>query len=260
MRLHHHEGPLFIDTLAQQSRLYTVHPMFKWVVSLGLMAVCLCADKIAVGIGLTLMMMCVTVFIGGIHWHHYLSLMSMPLFFLIISGIALAFDYQAMPGDWQNLPVFGGFLVVTKSSLHRMLTVCTKALGCVSCLYFFSLSTPMAEIIGVLKRCHVPEVIISLMYLIYKYIFIMLRMHQNMKDAARSRLGYQTFSGSLKTTGQIYSHLLARSYKQAGHMFDAMESRCFDGRIAFLEEEKQLKSIHVIGAAVLFAMTIILWM
>ena len=89
-----------------------------------------------------------------------------------------------------------------------------------------------------LSQLKVPEVMISLMYLMYRYIFVLLETYQGMKVAAESRMGYAHYWKSIRTTGLVYRNLLVKSYEHAMHNFDAMESRCFDGQVKFLSKEK----------------------
>lgn len=77
------------------------------------------------------------------------------------------------------------------------------------------------------------------MYLLYRYIFILLRVWQDMHMAARSRLGYVDYKTSLHTFGAVGGNLLAASMKRADQCYTAMESRCFAGEIRFLEEHKK---------------------
>ena len=79
---------------------------------------------------------------------------------------------------------------MTKAAQVRTMLVMARALGAVSALYLLSLSTPMPEIIGVLRKMRCPDVVTELMYLIYRYIFLLFHMHDAMKNSAMSRLGY----------------------------------------------------------------------
>ena len=47
-----------------------------------------------------------------------------------------------------------------------------KALGAVSALYMMTLTTPLSEIIAVLRKAHIPKLIIELMNMIYRYILL----------------------------------------------------------------------------------------
>lgn len=88
-----------------------------------------------------------------------------------------------------------------------------------SCLYFLSLSTPLPELLAVLRRVHVPAIMVELAVLIYRYIFILLATFREMKDSAASRLGYRGLKRSLRTTGMVYGGLLANSFRRAGALF-----------------------------------------
>lgn len=249
---HSHGGTLAIDMLAQRSRLNEVNGALKVWGSLTLLVLCVAMNSVAAGIVLTLVALCLTVFWGKLPLHDYLSLLSLPGAFMLISGLALLFSYERAPVGVLNLNFFGGYLSVTAASQATTLLVMAKALGAVSCLYLMSLSTPLTEMIGVLRRAHIPPVVAELMYLIYRYIFILLDMYRTMHDAAESRLGYYGFSRSLKTTGEIYGNMLARSFQKANACFDAMESRCYEGEIRFLEDEKPLRCTHALTGCTLF--------
>jgi cobalt/nickel transport system permease protein len=237
---HKHEGFLVIDVIAQHSKLNKVNASLKFWTVLVLLFLCVSSDSVVIGLVLTVAMFLLIVPFGGLHFYEYLSLTSLPVSFLLISGLALLFDYGSTAAGVINMPVFQGYLFVSMSSQLRAAIVLSKALGALSCLYLLSLSTPMSEIISVLRKVHIPDIIIELMYLIYRYIFVLFNMYRSMKDAAKSRLGFVNFSVSVKTTGMIYSNLLARSYQKAMRNFDAMESRCYAGEIRFLEQEKKI--------------------
>ena len=116
----------------------------------------------------------------------------------------------------------------------------------------------MSDLIGVLRRARCPDVLIELMYLIYRYIFTLITMYHTMRDAAKSRLGYVDYRTSLRTTGDLYASLLGRCYRHANKIFDAMESRCFDTGIRFLENREKVTVLHAtiaIGLA-LFTLTL----
>lgn len=248
---HEHGGALSIDALAQRSKLSAVNATLKtW----GCLALVFCAafSKLpAAGLVLAAVMLVLTVIIGRLPVHEYLSLLSLPAIFMLLSGLALLFDWSLLPNGVLNLPIAGGYFVVRAAAQARAALVMSRALGAVSCLYLLSLSTPMTEIIAVLRRAHVPNVVVELMYLIYRYIFLMLNMYSTMRDAAESRLGYDGLPRSLRTTGQLYGNLLARSFRRASACFDAMESRCYDGELRFLERAKPIRPLHGVCAGAL---------
>lgn len=252
---HKHEGYLTIDLLAQKSRLNKVHQGVKFWSVLALIFLSVVSRTPVIGFMLFLLMLIFIVMVGGLDLQEYLSLLCVPVSFLILSGLALLFEYNVQSVGVINLPFFQGYLTVSRLSQQRAALVMAKALGAISCLYLLSLTTTMSEIIGLLRRIHVPDIVIELMYLIYRYIFILLEMYRSMKDAAKSRLGFIDFTTGLRTTGHIYANLLARSYRKADANFNAMESRCYMGEISFLENKKRLTPLSLMIAVYIVGIT-----
>jgi cobalt ABC transporter, permease protein CbiQ len=241
--------------LAQKSRLNKVHQGVKFWSVLALIFLSVVSRTPVIGFMLFLLMLIFIVMVGGLDLQEYLSLLCVPVSFLILSGLALLFEYNVQSVGVINLPFFQGYLTVSRLSQQRAALVMAKALGAISCLYLLSLTTTMSEIIGLLRRIHVPDIVIELMYLIYRYIFILLEMYRSMKDAAKSRLGFIDFTTGLRTTGHIYANLLARSYRKADANFNAMESRCYMGEISFLENKKRLTPLSLMIAVYIVGIT-----
>lgn len=245
---HSHGGVLVIDVYARRSRYFAWSPALKTGGCVLLLVLCVASPSPWVPLALALIMAFLTVWGGGIHFHDYLALLSLPAAFLLLSGLALLWDYVPVMDGVAAIPLWNGWLVVTAAAQVRARLVMARALGAMSCLYFLSLSTTMPEILSVLRRAHVPSVMTELAVLIYRYLFVLLSAYETMQDAAASRLGYSTFARSIRTTGAVYGNLLAASFRRAGACFDAMESRCYDGEIRFLEREKPV----TLPAALLF--------
>jgi len=255
---HKHSDVMSIDVLSQTSRLKNVNPMFKFVTLLAMMIICIASANALPGLFLLVVMLVLAVPVGGLALHKYITILALPFTFLLIGGLALLFEVYPEPAGVLNINVFGFWLCVSEATQVRTALIVSRALGAVSCLCLLNVTTPMPDIIGVLRRVRCPELIIDLMYLIYRYIFILLSMHHEMRDAAKSRLGFRDYKSSLRATANIYSNLLARSYQFAGRNFDAMESRCYETGIRFLERRIALSSVHVTVAVILVLFTLLL--
>ena len=252
---HGHTRFLTVDVLAQMSRLNNVNPALKFWTVLLLMIICVSAKSAMVGLFLVAAMLILTVFAGGLRLADYIRLLALPVSFLMISGLVLLFEAADRCSGVLSFNVLGLWLCVSEQTQARAALVTARALGAVSCLYLLSLTTPMSEIIGVLRGARCPDVLIALMYLTYRYIFILLSMFYTMRDAAASRLGFSGSRTAIRTTGGIFSNLLAGSYRQAGRNFDAMESRCYDSEIRFLESRKSVTAAHAAAAFCVTAFT-----
>ena len=238
-----HGATLTVDVLARRSRFFAVNPGLKLWGCMALLVLCLLARTPWPPLALFLTASVLTV-AGGVRPRAYLSLLGAPATFLLLSGIALLWEYASAPAGAASVPFWGGYFVLRAPAQAAARLVLARALGAVGCLYFLSLSTPVPELLRALRRAHMPEVVGDLAVLIYRYIFILLSTVHSMRDAAASRLGYSGLRRSLRTTGRVYGCLLGRSFRRAQACFDAMESRCYDGGIRFLTREKPVRAPH----------------
>lgn len=248
---HDHGAVHTLDALARHSRFAGVHPAVKSAGCAGLLCLCLLARTPWPPLALSLVLAGLAC-AGGVRLRLYWSVLSIPAAFLFVSALALLWQYSHAPEGLLHVPLGGGCLVITAQSQATARLVTARALGAVSCLSFLSLTTPMPELLGVLRRMHTPDVVVDLAVLIYRYIFLLLATYGDMRAAAASRLGFDGWKRSVRTTGVLYGHLLARSFRRARACFDAMESRCGSGSIRFYTRPKAVRPLPVAGFALLW--------
>ena len=87
------------------------------------------------------------------------------------------------------------------------------------------------------------------MYLIYRYLFVLLQAQRQMTAAAAARLGYNGLRRSVSTAGRISGALLASSFRRSSACYDAMLARGYDGKLAFLTSTPKLRARHALPAA-----------
>ena len=257
---HKHGGSILsVDYYAYASHMRSWNATFKIIFSMLCLLLCLILNNIYVSIAVILIMGYMTVVIGGLELDHYISMLLIPIVFLLYGSAAIAVGFSWNPVGQYNLNVFGWFYIYcSQASLWKASGLIFKALGAVSALYMMTLTTPLSELIVVLRKAHIPKVIIELMNMIYRYIFIMLDTHSRMKNSAEARLGYVDFKTSCYSFGQVASNLLIVSLKRGTDYYNALESRCYNGDLQFLEEEKPIRKTQVAGAAVVVALLILI--
>ena len=245
---HHSGGMLMLDTLAANSGLRSVSPGLKTAFSVLVLLLCVGAADALVGIAVAASMAALMWLLGKVTPGRIFQLLRIPMVFLVVScAVILLEPGRGSFGIWQ-LQVGNLWLCVTRDSLHRAVTLFFQAMGAVTCLYFLSTSTPMPQLIEVLHRCHVPQLVIELMYLIYRYLFVLLDVQQKLTTAASARLGYAGVRRSVSTAGRVSGALLSSSFRRSSLCFDAMESRGYDGRLAFLSHTPPLRWEHLLAA------------
>jgi len=240
-----------IDRYAYNNGLSASHPAEKFAFSIITLVICLCASDIITSLAVILTMAGVVVICAGIPVGFYLKLMIIPMSFLVIGVITVAVSVGGTGADFLYSFTMGAYtLGVTAGSLILAGNLFLKSLSAVSCLYFLSLTTPMVEIIMVLKRLRVPTVIIELMSLIYRFIFVLMDTAGQMYTAQTSRLGYSTLPAGYSSISQLVTNLFVKAYRQADSLSVTLMSRCYEGHLSVLEQDYNVskKNIVFIGA------------
>ncbi|MEE0420571.1 MAG: cobalt ECF transporter T component CbiQ [Lachnospiraceae bacterium] len=237
---------IIIDKLCYNSKLRYVNAETKCAFSILTLIFCIADRSIVLSLLVLGIMGYVTVCRGGIPFSRYLYLMRLPLIFLFLSTLAIIANFSKTPMDAFAIPIGGIYITSTKASLLRAAQLILTALASVSCLYFLSLSTPITDILSVFKRIHCPDLLIELMLLIYRFIFVLFDIADSLSTAQHSRLGNVNFKTSCQSFGSLASALFVRSFKKSNILYDAMESRCYDGKLRVLNESFTYKKRHII--------------
>ena len=108
----------------------------------------------------------------------------------------------------------------------------------------------MTDILEVLRKLHVPALLIELMLLIYRFIFVLLETASAITTAQKSRLGNRNYRTKVRAFGSMGSALFIRAFRRANALYDAMESRCYDGTIRVLSEEQPVSRKEICYIAV----------
>ncbi|NLN97365.1 MAG: cobalt ECF transporter T component CbiQ [Eubacteriaceae bacterium] len=258
---HHHshgEGSS-IDYQAYHSKIRGWNPTFKFLFTCIALILCIGLDNPYVSVTTIVAMGFVSIVLGGVSFHDYLSTMMLPITFILLGTLMIGIDFSLTPKGEYNFH-FGFFYIITsKSRLLHMGAIILKVFGAISTMITLTLSTPATEIVGVLRKLKVPKLIIELMNMIYRYIFVMMDTYRQMKESAESRLGFVDYKTSLHTFAGIASNIFVVTLKRSGDYYNALESRCYEGELLFLEEEKPIKAVQA-GFAVLYVVVVLaLW-
>lgn len=227
---------MVIDKLCYYSKLRYVNACEKFIYALLTLFFCVFSKSIVIAVLVLIVNGVLTVGKGGIPFSRYRRLMVIPLAFLFLSTFAIIINISKVPLDAYAIPVGSYYITSSRDSFFFGLQLILTALASVSCLYFLSLNTPMTDILTVLRKFHCPEILIELMMLIYRFIFVLMSLASAMTTAQNCRLGNKDFRTSCKSFGAMASTLFVRAMKKSNILYDAMESRCYNGTIHVLME------------------------
>jgi len=256
---HKHGEGSSIDFYAYNSEIRHWNPTFKVSLSVLILIICITLNNPYVSVAVILAMAYLTVIKGGLPIHSYLSILIIPIAFILLSTITIGVDFSTQPIGQYNLDLGFCYVFTSQEKLKMMFSLILKIFAAISAMEMMALSTPSSEIISVIRKVRVPKLIIELMNITYRYIFILMDVNINIRNSADSRLGFCDLKTSWFTFGNVASNMLIISIKKANSYYNAMEARCYDGDFMLLEEVKNVKAVQVVLAAIFLFFLISLW-
>lgn len=228
---------MLIDQFCYRSKLRKVNVMEKFCFSMITLLLCILSRSFSSAIAVLICNGWLTVKKSGTPLRHYLRLMRIPVAFLILSTLAVLVNISKIPLDAYALPIGAYYVTGSTESLVFGFRLILSALSAVSCLYFLSLTTPVTDLICILQKLHCPSLLIELFMLIYRFIFILLSEASAIRTSQEARLSKRNLKTAIHSFGGMASALFIRAMKRSGRLYDAMESRCYDGTIRVLAED-----------------------
>jgi len=122
-------------------------------------------------------------------------------------------------------------LTITLEGITRFLVFSVRVWFCVASLTLMVLSTGFDKMLGLLSTIKVPNVIVQLFSITYRYFFVSIHEAQSVLIAkeARTYVHKKTINmESLRGLGTVISTLFIRTYERSERVYLAMKARGFD--------------------------------
>ena len=251
---------LLIDKLSYQSKLRYVNASEKLVYALLTLVLCVLSRSVKVAVLVFAVNGVLTVGKGEIPLFRYIKLLMIPLAFLAAGTAAVMINVSRIPMDAFALPAGEWYITGSCEGIRRGLRLCVTALSAVSSLYFLSLNTVMTDILCACRKLHFPSLLTELMLLIYRFIFVLFETASSITVSQQSRLGNRSFKTRIRSFGKLGSSLFILALKRSGALYDAMESRCYDGSIRVLSREQPAKAGEIAVIALYGAVLVLVWL
>ena len=239
---------MVLDKIAYASQWRKKSPYLKSALATGTLLICTCAQSFVISAIALRVMSWLAVSCGKTSPAYFIKLLAAPLLFLTAGTAVIAVNFSPDPLDLCNLAFADGYIAVSRASLLYALRLACVSLASVSCLYFLSVTTPMPDLIVVLRSLKCPWLVIELMVMMYRYIFVLLDMAVAISRAQDCRLGNRDAKTAIYSMGSMLSAVLMKALQRASQLFDAMESRCYDGKLHLLNETWQTRPSERVAA------------
>jgi cobalt/nickel transport system permease protein len=197
---------------------------------------------------------------AGIPPRTFLPLLLLPLGFALISLPALVVN--AAPGAavalvrsdvWRGLswPLAGGELYLSRAGLQQAALLVTRSLAASSCVLFALLTTPINELIAVLRRLPVPGLFLDLMVHTYGFIATLTAIAAELWTAQQARAGRRGPLKLVRDLALLVGLLLHRALASYRALAMGLAARGYDGELRLIGSDGHRPSLRHQGEAVL---------
>jgi len=212
-----------IDAAAYACRWQRVAPSAKAIFALaGIAAAWLAASAGALAV-LALLSMLATLAGARVSMRTYFAVAIAPLGFLSLSCLTMLVT-PAAGGAWQWTP---SLLPAVSLIALRSLAVLTAVLG-------FMLATPMPDLLALLRRMHVPGLLLDMMALSYRMLFVLGQAWDEGSTAQEARLGHSGWRQSWRSMGLLAGQMAVQVWQRASSLQTAADARAWQGSLRFL--------------------------
>ena len=212
-----------IDAAAYACRWRRVAPSAKAVFALaGITAAWLAATSGTLAM-LALLSMLATLAGARVPVRTYVAVAIAPLGFLSLSCLTMLVT-PAAGGGWQWTP----------SLLPAVLLIALRSLAVLAAVLGLMLTTPMPDLLLLLRRLHVPELLLDMMALSYRMLFVLRQAWDEGSTAQGARLGHRGWRQSWRSMGLLAGQMAVQVWQRASSLQAAADARAWQGSLRFL--------------------------
>ncbi|HHX37147.1 MAG TPA: cobalt ECF transporter T component CbiQ [Clostridiaceae bacterium] len=251
-----------IDWYANNCRIVQLHPAVKLLFGGGIMIMVMAISHWLYSLFAVLVVTATLKCLAGIPVKTFFRLLRPPLIFLAIGFLTIILTVGAPEHSevivlWACNPRAANTIILTDVGLQQGIHLIARALGAICALYFISFSTPLNDVLIQLRKLHVPMFLITLMFLVYRFIFIIFYAFQTLIDAQNLRMGYHGLKTGVRSLGSAMGALFSRIFTYSDRMEESLACRLFNGSLLTLEPIWRIKSREMVILAIILAIFIL---
>jgi len=238
-----------IDTAAYACRWRGVAPSAKALFALaGVVAawVARSPDVLALLAGLSML---VTMLGARVALRTYMSVLLAPLGFLLLSCLTMLVS-PGVDGNWHPMPAL----------LPRVAATALRSLAVLAALLGLVLTTPLPDLLALLRRVRVPELLLDLMALSYRMLFVLRQAWEEGVTAQSARLGYRGWRHAWRSAGLLAGQMAVQVWQRAAALQMAADARGYQGSLRFLPaaypQARRQNALALLAGALLLAIAV----
>lgn len=154
--------------------------------------------------------------------------------------------------------LLGGGIPPSKERETLALLLAFKSLNSLYIMFIMFYSQPTSELLSGLSHMKLPSLFMSIIFLSWRYVFLLGEKISNLYKALLSRLfNPKIGKNSLKVYGEIMGGMLIKSIDTSDKVYRAMSSRGFNGTIP-TSSPKEIKALDIIKSVTMISAVILL--
>lgn len=220
---------MLIEQSAYANRWRRVTPAAKGLFALSGLVAAFAAPSPAAACLVACLLIATTLLGAGVAAGRLARVGAPALGFLLVGSLSLLVSPGFSPADGSLML---HWLPEGPTPFLRLVSRSTAAL---SALLFLILTTPLIDLIALLRRLKLPEVLLELMVICYRMLFVFSEALHDTLTAQSARLGYATPRLALRSLGQLTACLTLQVWSRAHDLHVAAQARNNDGPLRFLE-------------------------
>ena len=222
---------LLIDKYAYTNKLSDTSPQIKIGIGLVFLIISMITHNITLLLSIMILMSLAIVLIAKVDLKSYLKLLRVPLYFLIVGVLTnlinISFESESMIHSFK---FFSFYIGVSSESLDTSKYILLRSMSCLTCVYFFVLTTPFNQVLYLFKKLNLSDTVVEISMLVYRFIFIFLEEVVDIKKSQELRFGYINLKTSYRSIGLLGNLLFKRLIKRYEDMSISLDMKLYDGK------------------------------
>jgi len=234
-----------IETAAYASRWQGVAPSAKALFALGGMGAAWVATRPGTLAGLAAVLALAVLIGARVPLRTYVAVALPPLGFLLLSCLTMLVT-PGVDGGWHW----------AASMWPAVARTAGRSLAMLAALLGFVLTTPLPDLLALLRRLRTPELLLDLMALCYRMLFVLRQAWDDGVTAQQARLGYGGWRHGWRSMALLIGQMAVQVWQRAAALQMAADARAYQGTLRFLPADfpnarRQNANALLAGAALL---------
>lgn len=228
---------MIIDDYAYKNKLYKLNPNVKFAIGMLLLTLSLINPYNYISLLIIFLMSFVIVVVAKIEFKDYVYFIKIPLIFLVISILMILLNFTNNKELLlYSIKIGNLYIGISTESIMSSTHLFFRSLSCLTCIYFIMLTTPFNQLIFVFKKLHLPDVVLEISLLMYRFIFIFIEEVADIKKSQELRFGYINLKNGYNSFGLLVNMLFKRMMIRYDEMSIALDMKLYDGTFHLIEK------------------------